>query len=240
MAKRILVISDLHFENEPHRGIDESKAFHWLKKIIAIEKPDILIGLGDWGHAGNLEDWQVLLQLVKVYSIYGNHENLELLKSLTNSDGTSVLQQDGQVQKVAGFKFGFINGVISNPPKVKEGVPRKSSAAFLEVAQSFVGVNVLCTHESPMLPEYEGKVTLTVGLQTARSTVEIVHPYLALSGHLSGSYTISKIVPTSVIRVDSSQQERHYVLIEPEKSLLRICNDHGTILECPISFILKK
>ncbi len=183
MVKRILVISDLHFESEPHRGIDESKAFHWLKKIIAIEKPDILIGLGDWGHAWNTEDWQVLLHLVKVYSIYGNHENLELLKSLTNSDGKRLLQQDGQVQRLTGLKFGFINGLISDPPKVKEGVPRKSSAAFLEVAQSLVGVNVLCTHESPMLPEYEGKVTLTVGLQTARSAVEIVHPCLAFSGH---------------------------------------------------------
>lgn len=131
MANRILVVSDIHFENEPHRGVDESKAFVWLKKIVAREKPEVLVGLGDWGHAWQPEDWRVLLGLVKVYGIYGNHENLELLISLRNSDGTRMLQQDGQVQTIMGLKFGFINGIVSDPPKAKEGVPRKSSADFL-------------------------------------------------------------------------------------------------------------
>jgi metallophosphoesterase superfamily enzyme len=135
MTARILVISDLHFENEFHGGIDESTAFPWLRKIIIKEKPDVLIGLGDWGHAWKPEDWQIILQSVKVYSIYGNHENLELLKSQRNIDGSTVLQQDGQVQTIAKLKFGFINGVISHPPKPKEGVPRKSPEDFLAYAR---------------------------------------------------------------------------------------------------------
>lgn len=242
MANHILVVSDIHFENEPHRGVDESKALQWLKKAIAKEKPDILIGLGDWGHAWKPEDWQGLLQLVKIYAIFGNHENLDLLKALRNSDGTRILQQDGQIQMIAGLKFGFINGVISDPPKAKEGVPRKSSTDFLEIAQNLASVNVLCTHESPMLPEYEGSVTLTVGLQTAREAIQTMHPDLALSGHLSGAYTISKIGNTTVVRIDSSQQERHYAVIETEKGLIRISNDNGTVNGClfPLKNMLKQ
>lgn len=87
-----------------------------------------------------------------------------------------------------------------------------------------------------MLPEYEGKVTLTVGLQTATHVVEMVHPDLALSGHLQGAYTLSKIGRTTVLRIDSSQQERHYTLIEPNKGLIQICNDHGIVKEFPVSF----
>ncbi len=226
----LMVVSDIHFENSYHRGVDESKAFEWLKKAVAKEKPAALIGLGDWGHAWTTEDWHKLLQRVKVYSIYGNHENMALLQSLVNSDRSQMLQSDGQVQTIAGLKFGFINGVVSDPPKAKEGVPRKSSDEFLKVAQGLVGVDVLCTHESPMLPEYEGKVTLTVGLQTARKAVETAHPALALSGHLSGAYTIARIGSSiTVVRIDSSQQERHYALIEPLQRVVRICNDSGMI-----------
>ncbi len=139
MVSLILVISDLHFEDELHKGVDESRAFQWLKKIIAKEKPDVLIGLGDWGHAWKPEDWQVLLQCIKVYAIYGNHENLELLESLRNPDKSSIIQQDGQVQTIGGLKFGFINGVISDPPKIKEGVPRRSSADFFGINAKCVG-----------------------------------------------------------------------------------------------------
>lgn len=241
MAHCIMVVSDLHYETEFHKGVDESKALSWLKKLVNSEKPDVLIGLGDWGHAWTLEDWRALLCRVKVYGVYGNHENLELLKSLHNSDGTSVLQQDGQTKTIEGLKFGFINGIISHPPKAKEGVPRKSSTDFLEVAKSLVGVNVLCTHESPMLSEYENRVTLTVGLQTARQVAEIVHPDLYLSGHLHlGAFTISKIGNTTALRVDSSQQERHYALIKPEKQLVCICNDSKVVAEQSFSFNLQK
>jgi Icc-related predicted phosphoesterase len=87
-----------------------------------------------------------------------------------------------------------------------------------------------------MLPEYENRVTPTVGVITARRAVEVVHPDLALSGHLSGSYTVSSIGPTTVVRIDSSQRERHFVLIEPETGLIQILNDSEVVFERSISF----
>ena len=79
-----------------------------------------------------------------------------------------------------------------------------------------------------MLSEYAGEVTLTVGLQTARRAVETVHPDLSLSGHLSGAYTL-QIGSAAGVRVDSSQQERYNALIDPERSIIRICNDSGNV-----------
>ena len=55
----------------------------------------------------------------------------------------------------------------------------------------------------------------------------------AISGHLhlSGVYTVSSIGPTTMVRIDSSQQERHYAIIEPEKQIIQILNDSGIVLQ---------
>lgn len=229
---RILVISDLHYERGTHHGADESVALQWFNDIIDKERPEIVIGLGDWGCAWKPEDWRELLKRVKVHAIYGNHDNLALLESLRNSDGVGVLAKDGEVRAIAELRFGFINGIISETYQVKKGIPRNTPLFFLRTAKGLVGVNVLCTHESPILPEYGNRVTPTVGVITAKSAIEVIHPNLALSGHLcAGSYTISSIGPTTVIRIDSSQQERHFALMEPETALFQILNDSRIILE---------
>jgi len=98
MSSQILVISDLHFDVGSHRGINESVALKWLHKIVAKEHPAALVGLGDWGCAWKPEDWKELLKQVRVYAIYGNHDNFLLLKSLKNSDGPKVLVGDGEMR----------------------------------------------------------------------------------------------------------------------------------------------
>ena len=87
MADRILVVSDLHFEMGLHKGIDQSVYFNWLHKIVKKERPEVLVGLGDWGYGWKIEDWEELLKLVEIHGVYGNHDNFSLLKSLRNSDG---------------------------------------------------------------------------------------------------------------------------------------------------------
>ena len=90
----------------------------------------------------------------------------------------------------------------------------------MQIAECLRDIDVLCTHESPVLPDYGDRITRTAGTEAARKAVEIIQPDLALSGHLhlSCGYTVSSIWPTTVVRIDSSQQERHYAIIEVLKN----------------------
>lgn len=233
MTSRILVISDLHFEMGLHKGVDQSVSLNWLHKILGKENPEVLVGLGDWGYAWKREDWEELINQVEIHAVYGNHDNFHLLKSLRNVDGAKVLAEDGQIREICGLRFGFINGIVNEKRAEKEGVPRKTSLLFVQMAECLRDVNVLCTHESPVLPDYGDRITRTAGTEAARKAVEVSKPNLALSGHLhlDCGYTVSPIGATTVVRIDSSQQERHYAIIEPEKQLIQILNDSGIVLQ---------
>jgi Icc-related predicted phosphoesterase len=216
-----------------HKGIDQSVSLNWLHKIVDKAQPEVLVGLGDWGYAWKLEDWEELLNRIKIHTVYGNHDNFPLLKSLRNSNGLTVLAEDGEIREIGGLRFGFINGIINEKYAEKEGVPRKTSLFFVQIAECLRYVNVLCTHESPVLPDYGDRITRTVGTEAARKAVEVSQPDLAVSGHLhlSCAYTVSSIGTTTVVRIDSSQQERYYAIIEPEKQVIQILNDSGTVLQ---------
>ena len=127
MASRILVISDFHFEMGLHKGIDQSVSLNWLHKMVDKTQPEFLVGLGDWGYAWKLEDWEELLERIKIHAVYGNHDNFPLLKSLRNYDGVKVLAEDGEGREIGGLRFGFINGIVNEKHAEKEGVPRKTS-----------------------------------------------------------------------------------------------------------------
>ena len=48
---KIVVISDIHYEQGNFHGIDESKAINWILNVLGNTSPTDLIGLGDWGYA---------------------------------------------------------------------------------------------------------------------------------------------------------------------------------------------
>ena len=158
---RIMVISDLHYDNRIFRGIDESKAWEWLLGIVDFHRPALLISLGDWGEAINEAEFYELLKKVRVWSIYGNHENLEVLKNLYNvlTDAYEpVLMSDAEVREFCSIRFGAINGIVALRRKEKKGVPRKRPEEFIEYAKQLAGrVDVLLLHDSPHipLPEYQ-------------------------------------------------------------------------------------
>jgi Icc-related predicted phosphoesterase len=144
-----------------------------------------------------------------------------------------MLAEDGEVREIGGLLFGFVNGIVNEKHAEKESVPRKTSLFFVQIAEALRNVNVLCMHESPVLPDYGESITRTVGTEAARKAIEVSQPDLALSGHLhlSDAFTVSSIGRTIAVRIDSSQQERHYAILEPEKQLFQILNDSGTVLQ---------
>ena len=97
----LLAVSDLHGEVD------------WLQDLIARHQPDVLLCAGDWGDAGQVSEDQhgSLLLQVRVLSIYGNHDDREMLERLRNRDGMPVLVGQGEIREVDGLRVAGISGI---------------------------------------------------------------------------------------------------------------------------------
>ncbi|MDG7024976.1 MAG: metallophosphoesterase [Nitrososphaerota archaeon] len=228
----IMIISDIHYEQTYHHGVWEGEAHDWLLRTVRSARPASLITLGDLGHAWRPVDWKSLTDLVPVHAIYGNHDNLDVLHSARNKDGTRVLAEDGEVRTIGGLKVGFINGIMAKKGrlKVKDGVPRQSAEDFLSAATKLVGVDILATHASPNLPEYGGRYHASEEFEILDEVLKRVDPPLSTSGHLSGPYTLSKLRDTTILRIDSGPAERHYALLDCRTKQIRIMRDYELVV----------
>ena len=227
-----MVISDLHYDMRIFRGVDEDKAWEWLVSIVEYHKPDLLLSCGDWGTAINVEEFYGLLKRTVVLSIYGNHENMDVLSKLYNvlpSKYLPVLIEDGRVYEVYGLSIAGINGIISEKRRSRKGVPRKKPEEFLKIARELEGrgVDILLIHETPYLPELFPSMRDTVASKTALKTIEVIKPKVVFNGHMHyGGYKIH-ILPwgAKYIYIDSSQQNRHYAILYTNNMKLEIWND---------------
>ena len=227
----VLLISDIHYERAYHHNVWEGDAFDWLIRAVQRFMPSSLIALGDLGHAWLAADWKSLTELTAVSAIYGNHDNLVVLRSARNRDESRVLAEDGEIRTIGGLKVGFINGIMAKKErlKVKDGVPRQSAEDFRSAAAKLAGVDILATHASPNLPEYGGRYHASEEFEVLDQVLRLVNPPLSISGHLSGPYTLSKLRDTTVLRIDSSPAERHYALLDCRTKQIRIMRDYELV-----------
>ncbi len=91
-VSRILFISDLHFTARLHEQDQEE----WLMALVDDIKPDVLILAGDWDELADVIFFRNLVRKVHVLTIFGNHENLKTLQSVSNSllNNTGILMPD--------------------------------------------------------------------------------------------------------------------------------------------------
>mgnify|MGYP001772727379 CR=1 FL=1 len=224
---KVLVISDLHYDKRVFRDADESRAWEWLLGIVDYHKPDLLISLGDWGYAVSPAEFYELLRRVRVWSIYGNHDNLEVLRSLCNvviGRYEPILMGDGEVRELGGVRFGAINGIVALRRREKKGVPRKHPEEFVEIARSLKGkIDILLLHDSPRLPlpEY-ANIADDERTRAVESAVREANPKIIFCGHLHISpYSIYRYEHgTLYIRVDSSQVSRHYLVVHVNSGMV--------------------
>ena len=156
---RVMIVSDLHYERRVFRGVDESRAWEWLLSIVDYHRPDLLLSCGDWGSAINEGGFYKLLRRVIVLTIYGNHENMDVLRKMYNiktDNYLPILMEDGRVYELSGLRIAGISGIIASKRKVKKGVPRRTPNEFLEVAKKFKEkkIDILLIHETPTCPSY--------------------------------------------------------------------------------------
>lgn len=211
--------------------MDETGAFDWLLGKVNVLKPEFLVGLGDWGRAWIKTQWDELASLCHLSIIYGNHEKLDLLKRPRNLDGSRILVQDGETRRIASLRFGFINGIVSDTRRSKQGIPRKTTEGYLKAGSKLDGVDVLCTHESPYLEEYGGRIHESPGTKVIGEVIKKVKPKLALSGHLAGPYSLGRLGETSCLRIDSSPSEKHFAILEGKTRRVLIYNDWTVVRE---------
>ena len=159
---KVLFVSDVHFENQVFYGVDESKSWNWLLSIIDFHNPDLILSAGDLGTAITIEHINEVLKKCKFYTIYGNHDNVEVLEK------SGILLKDGELINVNGVKIVGINGIISIWTPVKGGVPRKAPHVFLDIAKKVHekygnSIDILIIHEVPNLPIYKGILQMDWG-----------------------------------------------------------------------------
>jgi uncharacterized protein len=98
---RILAISDMH-GNLANAG-----------EAIRITRPDLTLCCGDWGDPGRIDPraLDAILAQSPMLSVYGNHDDLDLLSPARNRDGTPVLLAPGEVREREGLRFAGISGI---------------------------------------------------------------------------------------------------------------------------------
>jgi len=233
-----MVISDLHYEKRVFRGVDESKAWSWLIEVVDYHKPDLLLSCGDWGAGVSEVEFYELLKKTVVLSIYGNHENMDVLTKLYNvktSEFLPMLMEDAKIYEIDSLRIAGINGIIAKKKKVRRGVPRKMPDEFLEYARKLRGkdIDILLIHETPFLPELFPFMARNFRSETALEAVKIVKPKLVINGHMhSGGYK-THIFPwrTRYIYIDSSQASRHYIILRTERMRIEIWKDLEKLMD---------
>ncbi len=215
---KVLVISDLHYEKRIYKGVDQSRTWEWLLSIVDYHRPDLLLSCGDWGHDISYEEYYELLKRTLVYSIYGNHENMDVLTELRNiKSSLPVLMEDGRIYELQGLRIAGISGIIAKKRKTKKGVPRRTPEEFLETARKLEGkeIDVLLIHETPYLPQLFSFMAKDFRGLTVLEAIRIVKPRLVINGHMhSGCYKVASLSwSTKYIYISSDQKERCYLVL---------------------------
>ena len=210
---RILIISDLHYDLRVFHGIDESVAFDWLLVVVDYVRPDVLLSAGDWGYALTPEKLSELGRRVRrILTIYGNHENLEVLA------GSGVLMEPGRVYDVGGVRVAGISGIVARRRKKgKDGVPRRTPEEIIEEARMLAErgpVDILLLHQPPSLPELFPGLNIDEGTDAALEAIRMVKPRAAIIGHMHMGYRRTRLGETLVVHLDSSQEHREFIVVE--------------------------
>ena len=170
---KLLAISDMHGN---------------LQNVIRVlnESPcDLLLSCGDWGDPEELDlsVMERIISLKPVLSVYGNHDDLELLSRLENTDETPALLRNGEIHEIQGLRFAGINGIWAKSHRKPHYI---TDEEVDEISRGLAGrsVDVLLTHGCPV-----GLADIIPGGRHGgqRCFLEAFHtisPRLHLCGHL--------------------------------------------------------
>jgi Icc-related predicted phosphoesterase len=171
---RILVVSDLHGSLKTAQAACDAV------------KPDLILSCGDWGDADQVTstDLMQFQRYAPLYSTFGNHDPIEVLKSLRNKDGTAVLLPQGSPLVVAGIRLAAIGGIWAKSHAKPHYVTDQDVAEAAARAASAGPIDVVLTHGCPI-----GLADMTPsgrhgGQRCFLEANKAIAPRLHLCGHL--------------------------------------------------------
>ena len=176
---RILAISDLHGD----------LASAWA--AVETAQPDLLLSCGDWGDPDQitLPALQAFTDRLSVYTVFGNHDDLESLAGWANLDGSPVLLPTGDVQQVAAgadrITLAGVSGIwAKSNAKPYYVTDEQVDEAAIRIARASSQVDVLLSHGCP-----SGVADLTwqnrhAGQRCFLRLFQTVRPRVYLTGHL--------------------------------------------------------
>lgn len=171
---RALVVGDIHGDlASVHRALDHVA-------------PDLLLSCGDWGDPEQVAEHDLagILERVAVYTTFGNHDPIELLRRLRNRDGSSVLLAQGAVVSAAGMRIAAIGGIWAKSHAKPHYVTDADVAQAAQTIQAAGPVDVMLTHGCPigladrMATGHQG------GQRCFLLAFQAVLPRIHLCGHL--------------------------------------------------------
>ena len=154
-----------------------------------------------WSQAGG-DPWEVISEAVRAqyaelfaampdptYLTYGNVDLPALWPQYTTSAHTVL---DGQITTIGDRVFGFVGGGLQTPYRTPFEIPEEEYAAkvdavFAAAQVAGTGVDVLCTHIPPAVPELTYDVVARRFERGSEATLEAIRrhqPPLALFGHV--------------------------------------------------------
>ncbi len=173
MALRALVVGDMHGDlTTLWRALDE-------------EQPQLLLCVGDWGDPGQIapDDYAAIVERIPTYTVFGNHDDLDLLHRLHNRDGSPVLLPHGEVVTVQDFRLAGISGIWAKSHRKPYYI---TDEEVLAIAQQLAGkdVTVFLTHGCPIGLADETPKGTHGGQRCFLDALKLVNPKAHLCGHL--------------------------------------------------------
>lgn len=135
----LLAVSDMHGRlDNVLRALDVTRA-------------RLVLSCGDWGDPGEIDplDLRRIADRATVLSIYGNHDDIDLLTGVNNLDGTPILLRNGEIREVFGFRFAGINGIWAKSHRKPWYVTDEDVGIFARTLSGH-GVDALLTHGCPV------------------------------------------------------------------------------------------
>ena len=205
MATRLLVVGDLHGKTDA------------LFRLIESEKPDGVLGVGDWGDEGQIapETWADLLDRVPVATVFGNHDDIALLTRLQNRDGSPVLLAQAEVREFCGLTLAGVSGIWAKSHKKPYWVTDDDVENWAKQIQTAApNIDILLTHGCPV-----GIVDATGfgkpgGQKCFLRLLQAVRPRIYCCGHLHVPQTRTISDPPCVAFNTGELPRGNYVRIE--------------------------
>jgi Icc-related predicted phosphoesterase len=146
-------------------------------------------------------------------TIYGNHDNVELIGALRNTDGSPCWLQDGAKRAYGGLVIAGISGNIAMTKRKPHHKTVEDVEAVISKYSRIGTLDILITHEVPEHPLLSRNDRI-LGHKTFNKAIGKLKPELYLCGHVHIPSVIVRLDVTTLLCLDSSTRHAEYAVVE--------------------------